>query len=415
MQIDIKELEPCRYSIYYETGVEDILVKTNEVLKAFKKAPAPGFRKGKASIEAIKLHYKDQINESVKRALIEDAYHNTLFEKKIKPHGPPVINGAFLGLGKFTCDFEIKCKPDFNVCEYKNLQVPKPGNLMTEQEYVENFLQTLRVRAGTVVPYTEDDFIELNDNVILNYEAFIDNNKIDSLSAEGEALTVGKSAVAEFDSNLLGMVVGESREFEIVVPESSLPSMAGKLAKFNVTFIMGTKVIPAALDDALAQKAGKKDLYELRSVLQDKANHDCTINLRKSISEYIGNYLVQNTVCSVPNWMSLSEAQYLAQQSKLDWNVLEDQDKERYIEFATLNVKLALILDKIREIEVDAQLSDNEVFNMIKQNVAKYNTASSFDDAMKELNKNGYLQILMSRIRDEHTMDYIIKNSQIIE
>jgi hypothetical protein len=82
---------------------------------------------------------------------------------------------------------------------------------------------------------------------------------------------------------------------------------------------------------------------------------------------------------------------------------------------AKKNVSLSLILDKIRETEIESQLSDQEVFEIIKQNLAKSKTGSNVDDVIKEMSRTGYLQILFSRIRDEYTLDFIVKSIRIIE
>ena len=113
--------------------------------------------------------------------------------------------------------------------------------------------------------------------------------------------------------------------------------------------------------------------------------------------------------------MSLSEAQYLAHNSQMDWNAIDDSDKERFLELAERNVKLSLILDKIREENPEAQLTDQEVFEVIKQNLAKTRIDKPLDEVIEQMNKTGYLQILFSRIRDEHTIDFINKTVQIIE
>ena len=118
---------------------------------------------------------------------------------------------------------------------------------------------------------------------------------------------------------------------------------------------------------------------------------------------------------SVPNWMSLSEAQYLVHTIKLDWNTLLDVDKEKYIDIAQKNVKLSLILDKIRDSEPEAQLSEQEVFDIIKRNLASSKAAATLDSVIKEMNRTGYLQILFSRIRDEHTLDFVVKNIKMVE
>ena len=82
------------------------------------------------------------------------------------------------------------------------------------------------------------------------------------------------------------------------------------------------------------------------------------------LRDAIAKRLVADTQVSVPNWMSLSEAQYLAHQSQLDWNAVADVDKEKLIKIAEQNVKLTLILDKIRETEPEAQLSDKKCLRL---------------------------------------------------
>lgn len=415
MQIDVTELEPCKLSIHYTAGAEEIFNKRGEVLQHFKKAPVPGFRPGKATVDAIRMHYRTQIEDSLKRALAEDAYHNTLFEKKLKPHGPPRMNNIFFSDGKFTCDFELYTKPNFTLNEFKGLVIPKPHELMTDIALAERMMQELRVKAGEVVPFTEGEFVQHGDNVIVNYFATIDGEKVEALCGEAEMLTVGSSQLAEFDNNLLGMAVGDTREFDLVVPPTGLPSMIGKTIHFTANLVMGSKAIPAPLDDALAAKVGKKDFIELKEYVLGAAQARVQELFRKQVVESLVHYLIDNNQIDVPNWMALSEAQYLAHNSKLDWATLADADKEKYIELSTKNVKLSLILDKIREVEPEAQLSDQEVFDMIKKNVAQSKVTADFDAAIAEMNRTGYLQILMSRIRDEHTLDFVVKNARIVE
>lgn len=416
MNIVVKEIEPCKLSICYEANGEAILNKRAEVISMFKKAPVPGFRPNKASVDAIKVHYRTQIEDALKRALIEDAYHNTLFEKKLRPHGAPKINSALLADGKFICEFDLNTKPNFELAPYLNLEVPKPHEEMNDVQLTAKLLQELRVRNGEMVPYTEGEFVQQDDTVIVDYDAFLDGTKLDNLSGQGEMLTIGSSQFPEFDNNLLGMTVGETREFNILVPATGLPSLANKVIHFVVTLHMGSKNVPCALDDTLAQKVGKKDFAELQSAVQMVAQARVAEAFHAKINESISHQLVNANIFIVPNWMALSEAQYLTHQAKLVWDTLPDIDKEKYLEIATRNVKLSLILDKIREVEAEAQLSDQEVFDMIKQNIARHTpNATSFDDVIKEMNRTGYLQILMSRIRDEYALSFIVKKSRIVE
>lgn len=415
MEIEIKELEPCKLSIQYIADAGEILEKRGQILQLFKKAPVPGFRPGKGSLDAIKMHYRNQIEESLKRGLAEDAYHNTLFEKKLRPHGAPLFKSLLMADGKFTCEFELYVKPDFTIAPYIGMDIPKPHADTTEVNFAEKLLQELRVKFGEVSPYVDGEFVQSGDNIIIDYEGTVNGEKIDRLSAEGEMLTVGSTQLMSFNDNLLGMSLGETREFDLVVPDHGLPSLAGKTVKFKATLNMGSKTEPCPLDDTLAHKVGKKDLTELREFVNGAAMTRMANNFKMQIMEAVSAHLVAANNFAVPNWLSLSEAQYLAHNAKVDWEVMAEEDKQRYIEMAEKNVRLALILDKVRETEPEAQLTDQEVFEIIKQNLMKTQTKESVDDAIKEMNKTGYLQILFSRIKDEYALDFIARKVNIVE
>ena len=415
MQIEVKEIESCKLTVNYTAGVEDIFNKRMEVLRAFKNAPVPGFRPGKASQEAIRLHYRTQVEDSVKRALAEDAFHNTLFEKKIKPHGPPRFDSIMLVDGKFTCEFVLHTKPTFEITPYNDLVIPKPHEPRTVEEVTEQMLQEIRVRFGEVSPYTETDFVQQGDNVIVDYDGFIDGEKVEKLCAVGEMLTVGTSNLQQFDQNILGMSLGDTREFDMLIPNEGLPSIAGKTVHLVVSLTMGSKTIPSPLDDSLAVKLGKKNFSELREFVTGSAVVSMQNRFKAQINEAIANRLVADNEISVPSWMTLSEAQYLAHNSKLDWAVLADPDKEQYLGLAERNVKLSLILDRIREENPSAQMTDQEVFEVIKANLVKTKVTQTLDEVIQQMNKTVYLQILFARIRDEYTMDFVTKKVRFIE
>ncbi len=414
MQIEVEEIEYCKLRVHYEVGSDEIEAARNKVVDVFKKAPVPGFRKGKANVAVIKNHYKTQINESVKRALAEEAFHNTLFEKSLKPFGSPQFTGVILSGAKFTCDFKLHVHPTFTLGQYKGLEIPKPA-LKTTNELAEEILQQLREQHGTQAPFGENDFVQENDTLIIDYESSCEGVKIDSLCAQGEMLKVGTSAVKEFDNNVLGMKVGETREFNIRVPDDSLPSVSGKDILFKVSVINGSKNEFAPLDDTLAHKLGKENFQELHEMVLLAATGRSDMQKKGAIISQISAILVNSHDFKIPEWLFLPEAQYIAQNSKLIWETLPDVDKQRFITMGINNAKMSLILDKIRDEEPDAQLSDQEVLDMLKETFAKSQPDKSSDDIIKELTQNGYLQSLFIRIRDEHVLGFLVDQSKIIE
>jgi trigger factor len=416
MEITVNEIEPCYLSIRYVADAGEILEVRGQVLQQFKKAPVSGFRPGKASMEAIKHTYRNQIEESLKRALAEKSFHDVIFEKKLKIHGQPKFNTIMMLDSSFVCEFETFIKPDINLAPYKELEIPKPHQVESVIEIAEKMMQDLRVKYGEAAPYSDGDTVAMGDNIIIDYSCYLDGEKLHNLSAEGEMMEVGKSQLANFDQNLIGMKVGEVREFDLLVPENGMPSLIGKTVNFLVSLTMGSRTDPAPLDDTLAKRMGKKDLAEVRDLVS-KAAMGKNLSLAKQLlNAAISNRLVADNEFVVPSFLTLSEAKYLAQQSKLEWEPLPDVDKERFIDIARRNVKLALILDRIREVEAEAGLTDQEVFEIIKTHVSR--TVASPEEAtakMEEMNRSGYFQLLFSRIKDEHTLDFIGKSAKIID
>lgn len=415
MDIQIKELDSCKYGVRYEADAGEILNKRGQVLAHFKKAPVPGNRPGKADINAVKMYYKTQIDEALKRALAEDAYHNTIFEKKFRPHGAPRFSTMFMGDGKFVCEFELHTKPNFDLSSYKGFQLPKPHLNTSALEIAEKMLQELRVRFGEVAPYNEEDTVQNGDQVIIDFEGSIEGEKVDIFCGQGESLIIGADQLSGFDIQLLGMKLGETKEFDIIAPESGLPSVAGKTVHFAVTLLMGSRNTPCPLNDELAHKMNKKSFEELREYVQGSASAKFQHMEKMALIEAIANKLVSESNFEIPAWLTISEAQYLTQKAKLNWDSLSSEDKDKYLGVAEKNVRLSLILDKIRELEPETQLTDQDVFSIVKQGLVNTKTNISMDELISQMNNTGYMQILFSRIRDEYTLDYIIRNVEIVE
>ena len=413
MEINVVETEYCKLHVTYEANEEQIDSKKTEVLTLFKKAPVPGFRKGKAGIDVIQHHYKSQIDDSLKRALAEEAFHNTVFEKAIKPYGSPEFKSVLLLKDKFSCEFDLYKKPDFDLSVYKDFEIPKPAADYTIEDLSAKLMEELRVRSGEMVPYGEDDFVQDGDNVIINYTVFNGEEFLPQFTTDGEMLTVGKGKLPGFDSNILGMKAGDQREFLVKMPEGSLPEIDGKELKFVVTISGGQKVIPMPLNDELAKKLGKNSFSEIQEFITGTAASRIAEAEKAKVLAQVSAKLVAENQMVIPDWLKLAEAQYLAQQSKLDWSTINDKSRESLLMAAEPNVKLSLILDRIRDAEPEAQLGDQEIIEMIKSTLHK--ASQDVEETLSNMNKNGYLPVLIGRIRDENTLDFVLKASKVVE
>jgi trigger factor len=413
MQITQTETDHCKLLIQVEADQNEIDDKRNEVITHFKTRNIKGFRPGHAPLDAVKIQFRKEIEGALQQKLAESAYEEAVSQHNIRPFGQPHFTFVRLEGGKFSCEFALHKQPDFELGTYKSFDIPKPTGIMPANELSQKMLQELREKNANTRAYGEDDFIQMNDNVILDFTASIDGVVLDDVKAEGKILTVGKIGIPGFSENILGMKPGETREFELFIQESLDPKYANKVMKFNVKLIMGSKVEPIALDDELARKVGLKDLNELVEKAGAMASNRVVELEKGAILDQISRRLIEGHDFKIPSWISLPEAQINVKNNQQDWSKLTDEQKEQCIQNAENSIKLSLVLEKVRDNEPDAQLSSEELLKIAQTNLAQHTADPG--KVMEELYKNGHLPIFLNRIKDEYCLDFISKNCNIVE
>jgi trigger factor len=413
MEFSINEVEYCKYAVSYEEDQDVVKSKRKEIINQYRQQQIPGFRKGKATDEAVNFHFSKQIHSSLQQQLAYTAAQNVITDKELKPFGQPGFDSATLDGNKFSCKFSLHTQPSFELGEYKCFEIPKPMITMSADELAQKMLQELRVKCGSMRPFADDEFVQIGDYMIANHTATIDDKVYDKYTAIGSIIDVGSTGIQGFDEQLVGMVVGETREFTIKMPKSDDPETSEKDVKFSVSLTTGSKKEPVALDESLAEKAGFASFDVLLENVKTVASSRVIEAETSQIFEQISNRLVKNHDFRIPAWISLAEAKVLAKNANSEWDTLQDYQKEMYISNAEDNIKLSLVLNKIREKEVDAQLTDEELFSIAKYSISKF--TKDVDKTMSELYSSGRLPIFLNKIKDEHTLETIKKTCTIKE
>lgn len=412
MQVQVNETEYCKVHVVYEADTDAVEEKISEAVGQLRKARLPGFRPGKAPDDVIKMRCRKQIHEYVVRQMVEQAYEDAKFETKMKSIGSPEVTEVSLNGTKFSCEMDILKKPEFDLVQYKGLDVPKPHIDRNVDEQVQEALQDLRVRFGNVAPYDENDFVEMGDQVTLDFVATSDDGKeIEGMTAEGELYTIGEGRFTGFDDNLLGMMPDDEREFDLEFDQDG--DLKGKTLHFKVKLHMGMKRVPAPLDDELAKKSGLKDLNEMKDKIHEIVKMRVSNTEKNMIRQQIAKQVVNKHDFQVPVWLINMEAQQLVAQNGLQWASLKEEDRDMFLDHATDNVKLSLILDSIREAEPETVLSDSEAVNALKQRaVMRKQDPEKF---VVECQKTGRLHGMLAAMKDEFTMQWLVENANIVE
>lgn len=421
---EIVEVEYCKLNIHYETDPEVLLSKKEELITRFKNYNISGFRPGKANRDVVKMHFKKEIEQELKRELAEAAYADVITEKNIKPFGKPIFSAVNLENAliivpgapdqRFSCNFSLFKQPDFDLAQYKEFEIPKFSPQISAEELAQKIIQDIRVRYGDTVSYTENDFVQETDSVIIDCQGFLGEEELPELNVKGEMLTIGKTQVPNFDENILGMKQGEYKEFNVNVPEDfTNVKVAGKSVTFKVNVIIGSKTIPAALDDNLAKKLSLESFEKLTEQCGSMATTRVKELEEAHNFEQIARRLVSSHDFKIPAWISTAEAQMNIRNNGYDWNKMTDQEKEPVIKSSEDGVKLSLVLAKVRDQEPEAQLTDEEAFNIAQENILKHTQNSK--EVFENIIKNNSLPLVLARVRDDATMEFIKKTCTFVE
>ncbi len=108
-------------------------------------AEIKGFRKGKAPLSLIKKMYGDSIESEAINELVNQLYQRAVTDHNLKPVGNPVLKDVDYKPGeKFTFSVEYEVLPEIELQDYKNIEVEKPVQKVTD-EMVERELEGVRL------------------------------------------------------------------------------------------------------------------------------------------------------------------------------------------------------------------------------------------------------------------------------
>ncbi len=367
MKFELEEISPTEKKINVEIPheeVEKILSKKYRQLR--KRVRIKGFRPGKAPRFMLERFYGPQVTQETVQELLETNIPKILEESKIEPlveleYDFEEIDFKAQKPLKFSAIAEVR--PEITIKDYRGIPLKKEAVEVTDEE-IEEKLQELRENNAYLENVEDPAPVKEGDFVVVDFDTIIDGVKRDDLSAVDFTLEVGKAQIhADFDSQLLGMKVGETRIIKIqYAPETPNKELAGKEVQFEVTLKeVKQKVLPE-LDDEFARDLGDfSSLDEIREKIREEL-----LKMKKSRSEnllreQLFNALIERSSFELPRRLVEREMALMVEQFKkelearglslTDIHSSEDALKEQYRPEAERRTRLALILGKIGELE----------------------------------------------------------------
>ena len=265
MSLQVEKLEKNMAKLTIEVSADDFEKALQSAYKKQKnKISIPGFRKGKVPRQMIEKMYGAEIfYDDAANALIPKAYADAYDECEEEIVSRPQIDVVQIEKGQpFIFTATVALKPPVTLGEYKGLEVEKFSTDVTDEEIEARLKEEAEKNARTVT--VEGRPVQDGDEVILDYEGFVDGVAFEGGKGENHPLTIGSgSFIPGFEEQLIGVEAGVDVEVKVTFPEKyHAKELEGKEAVFQCKVQeIKAKELPE-IDDEFAGEVSEFDTLE---------------------------------------------------------------------------------------------------------------------------------------------------------
>ena len=385
MSLQVEKLEKNMAKLTIEVSAEEFEKAIEKAyLKQRKNISVPGFRKGKVPRAMIEKMYGAAIfYEDAANSLIPDAYADAYDESGLDIVSQPEIDVVQIEKGKaFIFTAEVALKPEVTLGEYKGLKVSKISNRVTAKEVDAKLEEEQKKNARTIA--VEDRAVQDGDEVVLDFEGFVDGVAFEGGKGENYPLTIGSgSFIPGFEEQLVGVEAGKEVEVNVTFPkEYHAEDLAGKEAVFKCTVHeIKVKELPE-LDDEFAAEVSEFDtLEEYKADIKAKIKEQKIADGKRKQEDEAVEKAVANASMEIPEAMMKTQVQRQVQDFEQRMQ-MQGLTMEQYFQFtgmtadkmmeemkpvALKNIQTRLVLEavaKAENIEITDEKLDAEIAKM---------------------------------------------------
>ena len=316
MSLQVEKLEHNMAKLTIEVSAEELEKALQGAYNKQKKnISIPGFRKGKVPRQMIEKMYGPEVfYDDAANQLIPEAYGKVYDEEDLEIVSQPKIDIVQIEKGKpFIFTAEVALKPEVTLGEYKGLKVEKISNRVTQKEIDAKLAEEQEKNARTVS--VTDRPVQDKDEVVLDFEGFVDGVAFEGGKGENYPLTIGSgSFIQGFEDQLIGANLEEEKEVRVTFPEEyHAKDLAGKDAVFKCTVHeIKVKELPE-LDDEFASDVSEfETLDAFKADIKAKIKEQKIAEGKRKQEDKAVEEAVANAQMDIPDAMIDTEVRQMA-------------------------------------------------------------------------------------------------------
>src|SRR5215813_4530767 len=175
MNSELKEVSPTQREIRIQVDAQALKNAYGKVSQKYAQAASvPGFRKGYAPLDVVRLRYKDEIKNEVLREVLPTAVSDAIQEYGLHPLAEPhlhiddIENVKVNGSEPINLHVHVEVMPEIPEPKYEGLEVTRRVKPVEEGE-VEDLIANRLQQEQALIPI-DDRPSEIGDTVIADLE-----------------------------------------------------------------------------------------------------------------------------------------------------------------------------------------------------------------------------------------------------
>jgi len=386
MKTEIKKLPKSEIEINFELDEQEFQKYIEKALLHLKDhVKMDGFRQGQVPLEMVekKVGQENLLMEAGELA-VKGSYTKYVRDNNLEPIGDPDVQIKKIAKGNpFLFTVKVALLPEIVLPDYKAIASKiKTADMAVEEKEIEEAIAYLQKSRAKFIDKT--DGAAKKDYVKIEYQ----NEHINGGKPVKDMFILGEAQfLPDFENNLVGMKVGDEKEFTAKFPENAPKEVAGKDGVFKVKMLVVQTMELPEVNDEFAKELGMFDsLVALKNNLKEgigmekkenerqrargevlqKISEKITFELPEKMVEYEQIRLLEDLKNQIASQFKIPFEEYLKSVKKT-----EEELKANYKLEAEKRIKNFLVLREIGKQE-KIEISHEELEQEINKELRKY-------------------------------------------
>ena len=425
MSLQVENLEKNMAKLTIEVPASEFEKALQSAYNKQKKSiSVPGFRKGKVPRQMVEKMYGPEIfYEDAANELIPTAYEEELKNCDLEIVSRPTVDIVQIKKGEnFIFTAEVAVKPEVTLGEYKGMEVDKTSTRVTQKEVEAKIKEEAEKNARTVT--VEGRPVQDGDEVILDFEGFVDGEAFEGGKGENYPLTIGSgSFIPGFEEQLVGAEAEKEVEVKVTFPEEyHAEELKGKDAVFKCTIHeIKEKQIPEIDDEFAAEVSEFDTLDEYKADVKAKIKEQKENEGKQKKEDQAVEKAVANAAMEIPEAMIDEQVRQMVnefaqnmqyqgisfeQYCQITGMTLEKIQEETRPQ-AVKRIETRLVLEAIAKAE-NIEVTEERLDEEIKKMAESYNMEA---DKLKELMGEEEKKQMLEDIAVQDAVTFLVENA----